>query len=27
VQVAQARQGETVMSPDFVLREDVLTGG
>jgi divalent metal cation (Fe/Co/Zn/Cd) transporter len=27
VQVARERQGETVMSPDYVLREDVLTGG
>lgn len=27
VQVARARQGETMMSPDNVLREDVLTGG
>ncbi|HEY2465768.1 MAG TPA: cation diffusion facilitator family transporter [Steroidobacteraceae bacterium] len=27
VQVAQQRQGETLMSPDYVLREDVLTGG
>jgi hypothetical protein len=25
--VAQARQSETIMSPDYVLREDVLTGG
>jgi hypothetical protein len=27
VQVARAAQGETLMSPDYVLREDVLTGG
>jgi divalent metal cation (Fe/Co/Zn/Cd) transporter len=27
VQVANARLGETIMSPDFVLSEDVLTGG
>jgi cation diffusion facilitator family transporter len=27
VQVAQERRGETIMSPDFVLTEDVLTGG
>jgi cation diffusion facilitator family transporter len=27
VQVARERQGETMMSPDRVLREDVLTGG
>jgi cation diffusion facilitator family transporter len=27
VQVAQDRRSETLMSPDFVLREDVLTGG
>jgi len=27
VQVAQERRSETLMSPDFVLREDVLTGG
>jgi divalent metal cation (Fe/Co/Zn/Cd) transporter len=27
VQVARDRGGDTLMSPDFVLREDVLTGG
>jgi cation diffusion facilitator family transporter len=27
VQVARESQGETLMSPDYVLREDVLTGG
>ena len=27
VQDARARQSDEIMSPDFVLREDVLTGG
>lgn len=27
VQVAREREGETMMSPDTILREDVLTGG
>lgn len=27
VQVARQRQSESIMSPDYVLREDVLTGG